>query len=144
MAVLTLTAKMIKLANDALDKAAELLKDHLEEKQRILLEANFGECVYADNFSFRETVSWIKKRGDLLKGGAKAMVFKIDDEQFISMFGKHSKVQLMGDTYLAITIIGDNVDDEAPKSENNLLVKYETLDEKLENVLANGEWVVEG
>ena len=144
MSIMILTEQMLKFVNDALEKAAELLKDHPEEKQRIMLEANFGECVYADNFSFRETVSWIKKRGDLLKGGAKAMVFKIDDEQFISMFGKHSKVQLMGDTYLAITIIGDNVDDEAPKSENNLLVKYETLDEKLENVLANGEWVVEG
>lgn len=144
MAFMALTEKMIKLANDALDKAAELLKDHPEEKQRILLEACFGECVFAENFSFKEAAGWIKKHGDLLREGNKAMILKIDDEEFTSLFRKLSKVALMGDKYLVITIIGDNIDENQPKEKTNLLVKYETLDAKLESVLAKEPFVVEG
>ena len=144
MAFMVLTEKMIKLANDALDKAAELLKDHPEEKQRILLEACFGECVFAENFSFDEAIDWIENHDDLLSNGNKAMILKIDDKKFMSWFGKKSKVALKGDKYLVITIMGDNIDKNLPKEKNNLLVKYETLDAELESVLAKGSFVVEG
>ena len=88
MSIMILTEQMLKFVNDALEKAAELLREHPEEKQRIMLEACFGECVFAEKFSFKEAVGWIKKHGDLLRQGNRAMILmrmKIMNCQFNDM-----------------------------------------------------------
>ena len=131
---------IMSMIQTVLDNAVELLKDKPEEKQRLILEACFGETVYADTFSFLEAVNWVKRHARLLKDGASVLIFKMDDAKFNEMFGKSFKdVVLNDDQYLVLTIMRDGNPDET----NSLLVKYENLDSRLQAELADGSFVIE-
>ena len=126
----------------ALERAAGLLKEHPEEKRRLILETCFGESVYAGTFTYAELKGWLDRKKNLLVKGGKALIFKLDDEKFTEMFGdKFSDVELGDENYLAAVIM----EAKTSRIRASMLVQYEELDEKLERVLGDeGSLVVEG
>ena len=78
----------------------------------------------------------------MLAKGGKALVFKLDDENFAEMFGgKLGDVELGDEQYLAAVVM----EAKTSKTKASMLVQYEELDEKLERVLVTeGSLVVEG
>ena len=137
-----LTAVLIDKIMRILDKAADLVKDNPEEKRRLILEACFGEIVYARNFTFAELKGWLGRQKNLLANGGQALVFKLDDENFAEMFdGKLGDVELGDEQYLAAVVM----EAKTSKTKTSMLVQYEELDETLERVLGTeGSLVVEG
>ncbi|MBQ9390545.1 MAG: hypothetical protein IJU07_10280 [Synergistaceae bacterium] len=137
-----LTTVLIDKILRILDKHYELVKDNPEEKRRLILEACFGEIVYARNFTFAELRVWLGRQKRLLDKGGKALVLKLDDEKFAEMFGdKLGDVELGDEQYLAAVVM----EAKTSKTKASMLVQYEELDAALERVLGTeGSLVVEG
>lgn len=111
-------------------------KNRKQEKEQILEEC-FGEPMYASTFSMSEVRDWIKAREFLLQNGAKAIVLRANSET-LHKIGKDLDVgnNLKNNIVIAI------VDEASKKISDSVLVKYETLDAKLEEVLNNGNGVL--
>ena len=103
-----------------------------------LLTDLFGQAVYSVTFSLREARDWIKARQDKLNAGKKAVVCKINS-QTLPMFGlelKKLNLKIDSTQFLVIAIMSQNDSEDIIDS---LLVKYKTLDAKLEEALAKGK-----
>lgn len=103
------------------------------------LRACFGEPMSATTLTFVEVKDWIKTRKDQLVNDAKAAVIKVDKNTMKSL-GKNLDTRGV-ENYLVLVIMTGN-----EQITDSLLVKYEKLDQELENVLAkgNGVFVVKG
>lgn len=103
------------------------------------LRACFGEPMCTTTLSFDEVTEWIKERKDLLSDGSKAIVVKATNEALKNL-GKEINVTGV-DNYLIIAVVSNTSD-----IQDSILIKYEKLEQELENVLAkgNGSLVVEG
>lgn len=122
------------------EKSAELLTEDPEEKRMKILEAAFGEIMYAGTLSFSEVRGWLNRNKSFLRKGSRAVIMKLDDEKFAELFGsKFDDIDLGGENYLASVIM-----DSASRIKASLLVKYESLDVQLESMLGDGTLVVEG
>jgi hypothetical protein len=88
-----------------------------------------------------EVRDWIKAREESLKNGAKAVVLKVNKDT-LKQIGKDLDIKDGDKKNLVLAII----DKDSKDITESLLVKYETLDKKLEDALAkgNGVLVVEG
>ena len=135
-AVLALVAVLVwKFLHRPIDPGIDLEK---------VLTDMFGKAVYSVTFSLREARDWIKARQDKLNAGNKAIVCKINS-QTLPMFGLEMKkinVKIDSTQFLVIAIVSQNDNEDIIDA---LLVKYKTLDAKLEEALAkgNGTLVVE-
>lgn len=106
------------------------------EKEKIL-EKCFGEPMYASLFSMGEVRDWIKSRENLLQNGAKAIVLKANSETLRGI-GKNLDIgnNLKNNIVIAI------VDETSTKISDSVLIKYETLDAKLNEALNRGNGVL--
>ena len=119
----------------------EKLIAQMKENQRIerskILENCFGEPMYTNCFSMEEVKEWIKGREDKLKAGAKAVILKAN-KNTLQKIGKDLDIGEGLDKNIVIAVV-----DESNKSiEDSILVKYEKLDDVLENALAKGDGVL--
>lgn len=106
------------------------------ERERIL-EKCFGEPMYTSLFSMSEVRDWIKSRESLLQNGAKAVVLKANAETLRGI-GKELDIGNNIKNNIVIAIV-----DEISKSiSDSVLIKYETLDAKLEEALSKGNGVL--
>lgn len=106
------------------------------EKEKIL-ERCFGEPMCTSVFSMNEVKDWIKARESLLQNGAKAIVLKANSET-LKRIGKDLDIGNNLKNNMVIAIV-----DEAGKSiSDSVLIKYETLDVKLEEALSKGNGVL--
>lgn len=106
------------------------------EKEKIL-EKCFGEPMYTSTFSMSEVRDWIKARESLLQDGAKAIVLKANSET-LRRIGKDLDIGNNLKNNIVIAIV-----DEAGKNiSDSVLIKYETLDGKLEEALSYGNGVL--
>lgn len=133
--------KLFKGAIDLFgEKLAESLNEDPEEKRMKILEAAFGEIMYAGTLSFSEVRGWLNRNKSFLTKGSRAVIMKLDDEKFAELFGsKFDDIDLGGENYLASVIM-----DAASRIKASLLVKYESLDAQLDSMLGDGTLVVEG
>lgn len=106
------------------------------EKEKIL-EKCFGEPMYTNNFSMSEVRDWIQAREALLQNGAKAIVLKANSET-LRQIGKELDIgnDLKKNIVIAI------VDETSKNISDSVLIKYETLDMKLEEALSNGNGIL--
>lgn len=106
-----------------------------------LLEECFGEHIYTESFSASQASAWLQKHKEKMKEGTKALVMKITPST-LSELGVKAEITPDMDNFLAIAV----VDAASKKMIDSLLVKYEALDEKLEEMLAkgNGTMVIGG
>lgn len=113
----------------------------ISEKRKVdqdkILENCFGEPMYASSFSMGEVRDWIKSREEMLKNGAKAIVLKANSET-LQRIGKDLAIgkDLKNNIVIAI------VDETNKNITDSVLIKYETLDEKLEEALDKGNGVL--
>lgn len=99
------------------------------------LRACFGEPVSATRFTLQEVKEWIHVRKDQLVGDTKAAVVKVDGNTMKSL-GKDLDTRGV-ENYLVLAIMaGDK------QITDSLLVKYEKLDQELEDTLAKGNGVL--
>lgn len=106
------------------------------EKERIL-ERCFGEPMYTNTFSLSEVRDWVKARESLLQNGAKVIVLKVNSET-LHRIGKNLDIGNNIKNNIVIAIV-----DEASKNiSESALIRYETLDEKLEEALSKGNGVL--
>jgi hypothetical protein len=113
------------------------LKQHSEDasidKEKILEEC-FGDHMYAEKFSLGQARDWIKLHQDKLNSGAKALVMKITPDS-LRKLNISANISEDMENYLTIAI----VDSVKNQMEDSILIKYDELDEKLENLLAKGD-----
>lgn len=99
-----------------------------------LLEDAFGEHITLSTFSLTQAKDWIKAHKDSLDNGAKALVLKITPKALKDL---NIDVEISNDmdNYLAIAVVNMATN----KMEDSILVKYDELDDKLEELLAKGD-----
>lgn len=120
-----------------LDRIAVAVMENRKLEKEKILERCFGEPMYTSSFSMSEVRDWIKARESLLQNGAKAIVLKANSET-LRRIGKDLDIGNNLKNNIIIAIV-----DEASKNiSDSVLVKYETLDAKLEEALSNGNGVL--
>ncbi len=120
-----------------LDRIAVAVMENRKLEKEKILERCFGEPMYTSSFSMSEVRDWIKARDSLLQNGAKAIVLKANSET-LRRIGKDLDIGNNLKNNIVIAIV-----DEASKNiSDSVLVKYETLDAKLEEALSNGNGVL--
>lgn len=119
-----------------LEKLLKSLKENRILKCTELLEKNFGEPMYTKKFTSDEANEWILARKDLIQNGHKAVVLKVTKDSFAKI-SPDLVLEEDLNQYLLLAIYKDGDFIES------LLVKYEALDDKLQEMLADGIMVVE-
>ena len=95
----------------------------------------FGKAMFTSNLSMKEVQEWIKGREDRIKSGSKAIILKAN-KSTLSKIGKD--IEVWEDNNNIVIAI---VDDVTHNIEDSVLIKYEKLDQALENSLAKGDGV---
>lgn len=118
-------------------KALEQSKTDKVVNKEKLLEECFGEHMYVGTFSLPQARDWIKVRQENLNRGAKALVMKITPESLKKLGQDIQNIQISSDmdNYLVIAIVNS----ATQEMEDSILVKYDELDERLEELLAKGD-----
>lgn len=120
-----------------LDKIIIAVMENKKLESEKILEKCFGEPMYASLFSMAEVRDWIKSRESLLKNGAKAVVLQANSETLRGI-GKNLDIgnNLKNNIVIAI------VDESRKNISDSVLIKYETLDVKLDEALRKGNGVL--
>ena len=101
-----------------------------------VLEHCFGKAFYARTFALAEAKDWIKDRKGKLENG-KALICKVNNKT-LKMLDTEVKLNFNSgeERYLAIVIVSEN------SVKDTLLVKYEQLETRLEELLDRGNGVL--
>ncbi len=118
-------SKLKKLFVRADKKTAETAEE--------MLENYLGRSVYKEKLMFIDIVRWLKGKRE----GFDTIVFKIDDAKLNELLGSGEENITLGDEKYIAAVIMDN-----EKIKESLLVHYKTLDDKLEEALSNGDYVL--
>lgn len=118
-------------------KIITIVKNKTNLKKEKIIENCFGEPMYTNIFSISEAREWIKSRESLLKNGEKATIVKVNHETLRSL-GQDLDIGNSVDNYIVIAIINQ----ETNEISDSVLIKYESLDSKLEKVLQKGNGVL--
>ncbi len=113
------------------------MKENQKLERKKILENCFGAPMYTNYFSMSEVREWIKGREDKLKTGAKAVILKVNRDT-LQKIGKDLDIGEGIDDNIIIAIVNETNND----IEDSILVKYEKLDEALENALSKGDGVL--
>ena len=119
------------------DAVIRKMVDDKNERRENILRGCFGDPMYAVSFELREVRDWINLHRDMLREGCKAVIFKLNDKT-MSMLVNECNINFDKVKYIVTAIVGKNETDIRA----SLLVKYEKLDAKLEELLAPGKGVV--
>lgn len=106
-------------------------------KNQSTLETCFGEPLYSDYFTLKEAKDWIKERESQLKNGCKAIVLKATKDTMKSL-GKEIEVETNAGNFLVIAIVNGSTQ----SINDSVLIKYDSLDDKLEEALGKGNGVL--
>lgn len=98
-----------------------------------ILETCFGEHTYIQKVSLELVRDWIKNREDKLSNGSKAVVFKLNSEN-IKNIDKRINMDFNSEKYFAIAVMNTS----NTKMIESILIKYDMLDDSLEQFLAKG------
>ena len=120
-----------------LDRIIVAVMENQKQEKEKTLERCFGDPVYTSTFSMREVRDWIMARESLLKSGAKAIVLKANSET-LHRIGKDLDIGNSLKNNIIIAIVNETSEDIS----DSVLIKYETLDMKLEEALSNGNGVL--
>lgn len=99
------------------------------------LQACFGEPMSTTRLTYQEVVQWINARRDQLVDNTKAAVVKVDENTMKSL-GKDLDTRGVENYIVLVIMTGDK------QITDSLLIKYEKLDQELENSLARGNGVL--
>ena len=120
-----------------LDRIVITIAENRKLEKEKILERCFGEPMYTSSFSMSEVRDWIKAREEKLQNGAKAIVLRANSDT-LQRIGKDLDIGSNLKNNIVIAIV-----DETNKNiSDSVLVKYETLDAKLEEALNKGNGVL--
>lgn len=107
-----------------------------KDKTKILEEC-FGEPMCTNTFTIDEAKEWITVRKEHLENGAKAVIMKINDNTLKSL-GKELNIGSEIGNMMIVAIMNT----QSSHIIDSVLIKYETLDQNLEKMLAKGNGVL--
>ena len=124
-----------------LDKIIQYLKLNQKIKYSKVLEECFGEPMYTNTLTISDISNWSKTREEQLKSGHKIVVMKAIPEQ-LKELGKELEIGKGLDNFLIMALVNE----ENKEIVESLLIKYENLDNILDEQLkkGNGSMIVEG
>ena len=120
-----------------LDKMIIAVMENKKLEREKILEKCFGEPMYTSLFSMAEVRDWIKSRETLLQDGAKAIVLQANSET-LKGIGKDLDIGNNLKNNLVIAIVADSFQNIS----DSVLIKYETLDARLDEALSKGNGVL--
>lgn len=109
------------------------LKEMQDIKSENVLVQCFGEPTYSNKFTLNQVREWLKTRSELISRGCKALVLKANRET-LKTIDKDVNIGSDVDNYIVIAIINQT----SRSIEDSVLVKYESLENSLEELLAKG------
>lgn len=111
------------------------MKENRIQNRTNALQACFGEPMIATRFTFEEVKQWIYARKDRLVNGTKAAVVEVNENTMKSL-GKDLDTKGVENYIVLVIMTADR------QIADSLLIKYEKLDQELENALARGNGVL--
>ena len=102
-----------------------------------ILKTTFGEPTYSKNFTLQQVREWVKAREELLKDGCKAVVVVINNSTMKEL-GKNINLTVDVENYIVIAIVNSRTKDIG----DHVLIKYDSIDEKLKDMLSNGNGIL--
>ena len=110
-----------------------------DELEILILKKLFGSPVYAVNFGLRDVREWITPRSSQLQNGSQAVVLKVNSKALKMFVGELKRLGLNFDDYkrigkFLVVVIYDDVRQDYTDS---LLVKYQSLDKQLNDLLVS-------
>lgn len=126
-------------AGVVLEKALSKMNANTIMGRAEALRACFGEPMCTTSLSLVEVKEWLNSRKELLEDGSKAIVVKANSENLKNL-GKQLNIDGV-DNYLVIAVVN-----QSQEIKEAVLIKYEKLEQNLEDILSkgNGSLVVEG
>lgn len=114
---------------------AWLFKNMSETSSEDKLENSFKNRIYTDVFTHEQMRGWIKERESLIQNNCKALVSKVNPTTMRELYEAINDIDNGLDNYLAIVIMNNGTHD----IEDSVLIKYSSLDKRLEDILAKGD-----
>lgn len=111
------------------------MKENRIQSRTNALQACFGEPMSATMFTLEEVKQWIHARKDQIVNGTKAAVVNVNENTMRSL-GKDLDTRGV-ENYIVLVIITRD-----QQIADSLLIKYERLDQELEDALAKGNGVL--
>ena len=111
------------------------MKENGIQSRTDALRACFGEPMSTTKLTFIEVKEWIQSRKDQIVGDAKAAIVKVN-ENTMKTLGKDLDTRGVEQYLVLVIMTGDK------KISDSLLIKYEKLDQDLENALAKGNGIL--
>ena len=112
-----------------------LFKNMSESSSGDKLESCFKNRIYTDEFTYEQMRGWIESRKALIQNGCKALVSKVNSTTMRELYEAINDTDNGLDNYLAIVIMNSTTH----SIEDSVLIKYGSLDKRLEAVLAKGD-----
>lgn len=124
-----------------LDRIIQYIKNNQQLKYTKVLEDCFGEPMFTNTLSVSDVRDWSRAREDMLKTGHKIVVMRAIPDQ-LKELGKELNIGKGIDNYLIMAVVNE----ESKEIAESMLVKYERLDDGLNDQLnkGNGSMVIEG
>ena len=120
-----------------IDKMIIDMKKNKNADPEKILEECFGDPMHSNKFSLIEARDWIKSREDKIKNGANAVILKINSET-LKAYGKDLNISKDVGNYILLAV----VDKQSNEFIESALVKYDSLEEKLEQALSKGNGIL--
>lgn len=123
------------------DKIVQYFKINKKARYSSVLEDCFGEPMFSNTFTVADVRDWSRAREEQLRNGNKIVVMKAIPKR-IEELGKKLDIGNGVENYLIMAVVNES-NKEIVES---LLIKYENLEEKLENRLKDGDgaMIIEG
>ena len=90
--------------------------------------------MYMDTVKLEHITAWVKERKALLDSGTQALVMKVTPEN-LKKLGVTANLQGMNEQFLIIAVVMK----ASQSMEDSILIKYDRLDDQLEQILAKGD-----
>lgn len=117
---------------------ADRLIDYILTKNKVKFEEAlvgcFGEPVVTNSFSLKDVNEWLKQRKEKIQNECKGFVVKAT-----SINLKKLGIQIESNGSINNMLIIAIINNENNNIEESILIKYDSLDADLENILAKGD-----
>lgn len=101
----------------------------------------FGDPILADEFTFQQAKQWLLTRKSLIESGQKGIILKATPEA-LQTLGDQFELKMSTENYIVLAIVNM----QSHEITESVLIKYNSLDDELEQNLAagNGTLVIGG
>lgn len=139
LAILTCGVACGVVLGIALDEGIRHMKTEREIQSKKVLETCLGEPMCTDTLTLEQIRDWVKEREKPLKEGHKVIVAKATSNK-LKTLGLNMNLGDDSDHYMIVAVINTSKPEHTVTE--SLLIKYEKLDDMLQNCLNPGDGIL--